>query len=99
MQQLNNKNTLILIPKAERYIQYMVETIMKLSRTEKFSIGNEYKLSMYRMLELILYIDECYIGKNSFEFGWITDENDEVDYIINTFPLEQADVDSLSAAG
>ena len=49
--------------------------------------------------ELILYIDECYIGKNSFEFGWITDENDEVDYIINTFPLEQADVDSLSAAG
>lgn len=39
------KKELTLIPKSEAYIQYMLELIMKLPRTEKFSIGNEYKLS------------------------------------------------------
>ena len=35
------KKELTLIPKSEKYIQYMLEVIMKLPRTEKFSIGNE----------------------------------------------------------
>ena len=48
------KKELTLIPKSEKYIQYMLEIIMKLPRTEKFSIGNEYKQSMYKMLENIL---------------------------------------------
>ncbi|MBO5005682.1 MAG: four helix bundle protein [Clostridia bacterium] len=60
MQQSNTKekNTLILIPKAERYIQYIIELIVKIPRVEKFSIGTEYKQSMYRMLEMILYVDK-----------------------------------------
>ena len=52
------ENKLILIPKAERYIQYMIETIIKLPRTEKFSIGTEYKTSMYKMLRKIMYLSK-----------------------------------------
>ena len=55
---MNNKEELILIPKYEKYMQYMIETIMKLPRTEKFNIGNEFKIIMYRMLENILYINK-----------------------------------------
>ena len=47
---------LILLPKTERYIQYILELLIKLPRTEKFSIGNEYKTSMYQMLQDILII-------------------------------------------
>lgn len=50
------ENELVLIPKSERYIQYMLEVIMKLPRTEKFSIGTEYKTSMYKMLTYIMYL-------------------------------------------
>lgn len=52
------KKELTLIPKSEKYIQYMLEIIMKLLRTEKFSIGNEYKQSMYKMLENILMLSK-----------------------------------------
>jgi len=52
------ENKLILIPKMERYIDYMINLIIKLPRTEKFSIGTEYKTSMYKMLENILYISK-----------------------------------------
>jgi len=52
------KKELTLIPKSEKYIQYMLEIIMKLPRTEKFSIGNEYKQSMYKMLENILMLSK-----------------------------------------
>ena len=34
---------LILIPKVEDYIEYILTIIMKIPRIEKFSIGNEYK--------------------------------------------------------
>ena len=53
---------LILIPKTEKYIEYMLNIIYKLPRTEKFSIGTEYKSSMYKMLEDILIISK--INKN-----------------------------------
>ena len=43
------KNELILIPKYEKYMEYMLQVILKLPRTEKFNIGNEYKLSLYKM--------------------------------------------------
>ncbi|MBP3597396.1 MAG: four helix bundle protein [Clostridia bacterium] len=49
-------NELTLIPKSERYIQYMIEVILKLPRTEKFNIGNEYKVSMYKMVSYIMYL-------------------------------------------
>ena len=50
------ENELVLIPKSERYIQYMLEVIIKLPRTGKFSIGTEYKTSMYQMLTHIMYL-------------------------------------------
>ncbi len=49
---------LILIPKTEKYIDYMLQVIFKLPRTEKFSIGTEYKKSMYEMTENILIISK-----------------------------------------
>ena len=52
------ESKLILIPKTEKYIQYMIETIIKLPRTEKFSIGTEYKNSMYKMLENIMWLSK-----------------------------------------
>lgn len=52
--ELENKK-LVLIPKIEDYIEYMLNVIAKLPRVEKFSIGNEYKTSMYSMLENSLY--------------------------------------------
>ena len=47
-----------LIPKTENYIEYILELIMKLPRTEKFNIGNEYKTSMYQILEYVLMINK-----------------------------------------
>ena len=52
------ENKLLLIPKTEIYMQYIIELVMKLPRTEKFSIGNEYKLSLYKMIENIMYINK-----------------------------------------
>ena len=60
LEKINNEQ-LQLIPKVQEYIQYMLETLLKLPRTEKFSIGNEYKSSMYKLLEYILYVSK--IGK------------------------------------
>lgn len=58
----NKEKELALIPKAQKYIEYVIELIMKLPRTEKFNIGNEYKQSIYSMLNNILYITK--IEKN-----------------------------------
>ena len=61
---INNKekecsnNKLILIPKSEKYIQYILEIIIKLPRVEKFSIGTEYKKSMYEMLKNIMLLSK-----------------------------------------
>lgn len=52
------KQELTLIPKSEVYIQYMLEIILKMPRTEKYSIGTEYKISMYQMLENIMYLSK-----------------------------------------
>ncbi len=53
---------LLLIPKTEKYIEYMLQVLLKLPRTEKFSIGTEYKQGMYQMLQDILIISK--IGKH-----------------------------------
>lgn len=59
-EKISNKNLeskqLTLIPKIEDYIEYVLNIITKLPRTEKFSIGNEYKRSMYEILENSLYM-------------------------------------------
>lgn len=52
----NGKNNkLIIIPKIEKYIEYMLTILIKLPRIEKFSIGTEIKTSMYEMLKYILF--------------------------------------------
>ena len=59
MEKQNKKeNELTLIPKCERYIEYILGLIFKIPRTEKFSIGTEYKNSMYKMLENIMYLNK-----------------------------------------
>ena len=52
------ENKLALIPKAEKYIEYMLQVIFKLPRTEKFSIGTEFKLSLYQMMRNIMMISK-----------------------------------------
>ena len=52
------ENKLILIPKTEKYVEYVLQIIFKLPRIEKFSIGTEYKASMYKMIEDILIISK-----------------------------------------
>lgn len=54
-----------LIPKVEKYIEYVLGIIFKLPRTEKFSIGTEYKSSMYKMLSNIMLLNK--ISKNRKE--------------------------------
>ena len=51
-------NGLKLIPIYELYMEYMIQLIIKLPRTEKFSIGTDYKQVMYSTLEDILYINK-----------------------------------------
>lgn len=60
---MKQEEILILIPKIEKYIKYMLNVILKLPRTEKFNIGNEYKVSMYTMLSDAIYINK--IGNNT----------------------------------
>ena len=49
-----SKNELVIIPKIEKYIEYMLTILIKLPKTEKFSIGTEIKTSMYEMLKYVL---------------------------------------------
>ena len=53
------ENKLLLIPKIETYIEYMLQICLKLPRTEKFSIGNEYKTSMYEMLKDVMFLTKA----------------------------------------
>ena len=55
---MNQEEALILIPKIEKYIEYVLNLILKLPRVEKFNIGNEYKNSIYRMIQNAIYINK-----------------------------------------
>ena len=55
---MKQEEILQLIPKSEKYLEYMLEVLIKIPRTEKFSIGTEYKKSMYTMLENIMYLNK-----------------------------------------
>ena len=48
---METNNQLVIIRKIEKYIEYMLTILIKLPRTEKFSIGTEIKTSMYDMLK------------------------------------------------
>ena len=52
------ENKLALIPKSEKYIEYMLDVMIKLPRTEKFSIGTEYKQSMYKILNKVMILNK-----------------------------------------
>ena len=52
------ENKLKLIPKTEKYIEYILNLLIKLPRVEKFSIGTEYKTSMYKMIEEVMYLNK-----------------------------------------
>ena len=52
------ENKLALIPKSEKYIEYMLDVMIKLPRIEKFSIGTEYKQSMYKMLNKVMLLNK-----------------------------------------
>ena len=54
MKESTSNRKLEVIPKMEKYIQYMLEVIIKIPRTEKYSIGTEYKTSMYETIKCIL---------------------------------------------
>ena len=55
---MKREETLILIPKIEKYIEYILNVIQKIPRTEKFNIGNEYKRSIYEVLKNAIYINK-----------------------------------------
>ena len=71
---MSEKNELILIPKYEKYMEYMLQVIMKMPRTEKFNIGNEFKTIMYKMLENILYINKVEMNKRLYYLNLIDAE-------------------------
>ena len=61
--QERENSSLKLIPKFEKYMEYMLKIVLiQLPRTEKFSIGTEYKTLMYDTIRNILYVDK--IEKN-----------------------------------
>lgn len=68
---MSKNEELILIPKYEKYMQYIIELIIKLPRTEKFNIGNELKIEMYKMLENILYINKIENSKRLYYLNLI----------------------------
>ncbi len=50
---------LAIIPKYEFYMEYMLEIVLlKLPRTEKYSIGTEFKSVMYDTLKDIIFIEK-----------------------------------------
>ena len=68
---MNEKQELILIPRYEKYMEYMLQVLLKLPRTEKFNIGNEFKTVMYKMLENILYINKVEMSKRLYYLNLI----------------------------
>lgn len=68
---MNNENLkdkqLILIPKINDYVEYMTNFLIKLPRTEKFSIGNEYKNLMYHMITYVLYVNKINRKENNLQ--------------------------------
>ena len=57
-------SSLKIIPKFEKYMEYMLEVILiQLPRVEKFSIGTEYKNLMYETYRNILYVDKIDISQ------------------------------------
>ena len=63
---MKQDNELKLIPAYEQYIEYIVQLLIKLPRTEKFSIGTDFKQIMYSCLEDIMYITKIEIKERLY---------------------------------
>ena len=55
---MKEDNEIKLIPIYEQYMEYIIQLLIKLPRTEKFSIGTDFKQVMYSCLEDIMYINK-----------------------------------------
>lgn len=56
----NKSSKLVLIPKFELYMEYMLEVVLlKLPRVEKYSIGTEFKNVMYATYRNIMYLNKA----------------------------------------
>ena len=55
---MKQEEILILIPKIEKYIEYILNIILKLPRVEKYNIGSEFKISTYSVLKKAIYINK-----------------------------------------
>ena len=55
-----------MIPKVEKYTEYILNLLIKIPRTEKYSIGTEYKSSMYEMIQNILYLNKIEKSKRMY---------------------------------
>lgn len=71
---METNNQLVIIRKIEKYIEYMLTILIKLPRTERFSIGTEIKTSMYDMLKNILFATKIE-KKKRLEYYNIVDSN------------------------
>ena len=81
------ENKLALIPKTEKYVEYMLDIMIKLPRTEKFSIGTEYKQSMYRIINKIMLVNKIKILNKENEYEYkveILKILNEIDAELNT---------------
>ena len=68
----NKSSKLMLIPKFEQYMEYMLEVILlKLPRTEKYSIGTEIKNLMYTTYRNIMYLNKVDIKKKMYYLNLI----------------------------
>ena len=72
------KKELTLIPKSEKYIQYMLEIIMKLPRTEKFSIDSE-KINYINMIDAQLNVQRILL-RIMYKNKWIDEK--KFNYVI-----------------
>ena len=45
-------NRFVIIVRIEKYIEYMLTILLKLPRTEKFSIGTEVKTKVYKICKM-----------------------------------------------
>ena len=63
---MKQDNELKLIPVYEKYMEYMIQLLIKLPRTEKFSIGTDFKQVMYSCLEDIMYIPKIEIKERLY---------------------------------
>ncbi|MDD2628260.1 MAG: four helix bundle protein [Clostridia bacterium] len=70
-----------LIPKIEQFVEHMYLVILKLPRTEKFNIGQDFKSVMHRCLEHIIYLSLCNDRKEKLYYCSLIDSEFKIQRI------------------